>query len=260
MPIVAGSAYATAEDILTLARAILNDAEVPGGDVLTDTAPFSFPFLNAAFRRVQIELAAVGGETFTSVAWLIALPQMPTIDPEGRIVVNNAGTQILYPNGVGNLTYTTPQLPIDLVLPLRLWERQTNTTNFTGPAMAQPNGGLLNMTQQSFLVDWEWKSDGIWFRGAVQVQDVKVLYEKQLKQLAATTDPVPIRGVNNAAAFFLAEAFAASRGGMNAPSYKEAATEEISLLKAISARRRQRKQVRRQPYSGRGGRQSAPYL
>ncbi len=256
MPVLASSAYVTAEVVLNRVRVILNDSEVVGGDVFTDTAPFTFTCLNSAFERVQIELASVGVETYTEYAWLIGLPAITTIDPEARLIVDDTGCNITYPTGVGNVFSLTPQLPVDLVLPLKLWERQNGTNNFTGPSMKQPNDGLLNMNQQTFLVDWEWKTDGLRFRGALQVQDVKLMYEKQLPQLSATTDPVPIRGVTNAAAYFAALLFVQSRGGLIAPQYKMSATEEIDLLKMVSARRRQRKQVRRQPYSGRGGKQN----
>lgn len=253
MPNLPSSAYATCERVLNRIRMILNDSEVQGGDVLTDTAPFTFDVLNGAFERVQIELAMVGVETYTGEEWLIGLPSMPLVDPEARLIVDDSGTHIVYPNGVGNVNYLTPQLPTDLILPLKLWERQTATSNFTGPPMKQPNDGLLNMCQQTFLVDWEWKADGLRFRGALQVQDVKLKYEKQLLLLAAVTDPMPIRGVVNAASYHGARIFCESRGGAVSPAFAKDAEDEVFLLKAVSARRRQRKQVRRQPYSGRGG-------
>lgn len=232
-------------------RSILNDSEVQGGDVFTDTAPFAFEILNAAYERVQSELSSVGVETYTTDAWLLGLPSMPRVDPEARLIVDDTGTSITYPNGIGDTFSLSPQLPTDLVLPVKLWERQNNTANFTGPPMRQPNDGLLNMAQQTFLIDWEWKADGLRFRGAMQVQDVKVKYEKMLPQLVAVTDPVPIRGVTNAAAYWAAKIFTESRGGAIAPQFAKNAQDEIFLLQSSSARRRQRKQVRRQPYSGR---------
>lgn len=239
---------------------ILNDSEIAGGDVLTDSAPFTFDVINGAFERVQLELAVVGVETYTGEAWLLALPAVTTLDPEARLIVDDTGTTILYPNGIGNSFSLTPQLPTDLIVPLKLWERQSGTNQFTGPPMKQPNDGLLNMNQQTFLVDWEWKADGLRFRGATQVQDVKVKYEKALPALVKSTDPVPIRGVVNAAAYFGAKIFTESRGGAIAPQFKMGADEEIFLLKQVSTRRRQRKQVRRQPYSGRGGRSQQPII
>ena len=252
-------AYNTCEDVLNALRVIVNDSEVAGGDVLTDTAPFTFTLLNLAFRRVQIELAIVGVETQMTTAWLIGLPTIPTVDPEARMIVNDSGTQIVYPNGVGNAVFNLPFLFTDLVLPVRLWERQTGTANFVSK-MAQPNTGLLNMVQQSFLVDWMWQNDGLVFRGALQSEDVKVEYEKALQPLAAPSDPVPIRGVVNAAAYYAALIFIGSRGGAILPEFKAEADAEIQLIKQLSTRRRQHKQVRRRPYSGRGGRQQYPTL
>lgn len=253
MPVLVSSAYNTCEDVLIRIRTILNDSEVVGGDIITDTAPFSIDLVNAGFERVQIELETVGVEVAVTDAWLVALPIMPTLDPEARMIVDDTGCNIIYPNGIGNAFASTPQLPPDLRVPLRLWERQSGTANPLGRPMAQPNRGLTSFTQGNYLVEWEWKADGLRFRGATQSQDVKIEYKKHLQKLAAVTDPVPIRGVVNAAAYQSAKIFADSRGGMIATNAKLAADEEIFLLKQESARRRQHKQVRRQPYSGRGG-------
>ena len=251
------SAYGTCEDVLLRLRTIVNDSEIPGGDVITDTNFISFQLLNGAFERVQLELARVGVETMTSEAWLIGLPFMPFVDPEGRMIVDDTGTNIIYPNGIGNVFALTPQLPVDMILPLKLWERQNGTTNFLIP-LQQPNTGLFDMDQQTTLVDWEWQTDGLRFRGSLQSEDVKIKYEKHLPLLVAPTDPVPIRGVVNAAAYQAARIFIASRGGAILPEFKVQADYEIMLLQQISARRRQRKQVRRQPYSGRGTRRQSP--
>jgi len=251
------SAYNTCEDVLNRIRTIVNDSEIAGGDVITDTAPFTFQLLNGAFERVQLELARVGVETLIEYAWLIGLPSMPTVDPEGRLTVDDTGANITYPNGVGNVYSLTPQLPVDLVMPLKLWERQNGTTNFA-VSMAQPNTGLSNISQQTYLIDWEWESDALLFRGALQSQDVKIKYEKHLPLLVASTDPVPIRGVVNAAAYQGARIFAESRGGAVAPAFKLEADYEIMLLQQVAARRRQRKQVRRNPYSGRDRNRQSP--
>lgn len=258
MPVLSSSAYNTAEDVLNRIRFIINDSEVAGGDVLTDSAPFTFQCINAGYERVQKELAAVGIETSQVEVWLTGLPIMPTVDPEARMIIDDTGCNIIYPSGVGDTFSNTPQLPTNLVLPLQIWERQTATTNYL-TRMKQPNGGLVDLEQQLFLLDWEWKTDGIRTRGALQSQDMKILYRQRLPQLAATTDPVPIRDVTNAAAYHGALFFVQSRGGAINPEFKIEATTEIQLYRADLARRRQRKQVRRRPYSGRGGR-GYPYL
>ena len=251
------SAYGTFADVSSRLRVLVLDSEVPGGDVLTDISFVTQQIINSAFERVQSELYKVGVETYIEEGWLIGLPIMPTVDPEARMVVDDTGTSIEYPNGVGNVFSLTPQLPVDLTEPLKLWERPTNTTNNAVP-MQQPNTGLFDMAQQSFLVDWEWMTDGIRFRGALQSQDVKIKYRKQMPLLVAPTDPVPIRGVINAAAYQGARIFAATRGGAILPEFKAQADEEILLLQYAAARRRQRKQVRRAPYSGRDRQRQSP--
>jgi hypothetical protein len=252
-PYGGGSAYNSAEDVLTRLRAIVNDSEVPGGDILTDAAPFTFTILNGGYERVQLELAKAGIETFTLDWWLIGLPIMPTIDPEARMVIDDTGCNILYPNSVGNVYSAVLQLPTNLVLPTVLSERQTATTN-SAAEMNQPNGGITSDVQQLFLGDWEWKADGIRTRGALQSQDLKIVGEAKLPQLTTPSSAVPIRGVINAAAYYAAMIFAESRGGIIAPEFKAHADEEIFLRLQVSARRRQHKQVRRRPFSGRGGR------
>jgi hypothetical protein len=251
MPILASSAYNSAEDVLNRLRAIVNDSEVAGGDILTDSAPFTFTLLNGGYERVQLELAKAGIEVSLSEWWLIGLPVMPTIDDEARMVIDDTGCNILYPNGGGDVFSMTPQLPTDLILPLDLFERQTGST-VRASHMKQPNGGLRSADQELFLREWEWSADGLRMRGAMQSQDLKIKGEKQLPQLVAPTDPVPIRGVLNAAAYFAAMIFAESRGGLIAPQFKLHADEEIFLRLQISARRRQKRPGRRRPYSGRG--------
>lgn len=258
MPSLGSSTYQTVETILNRARMILNDSEVVGGDVLTDTAPFTFDVVNGAYEKVQADLATYGIETYVTDWWLIGLPIMPIVDPEARLIIDDTGTNVVYPNGVGNVFSLTPQLPVDLVVPLRVWERQNGTTNILGPPMWQPNGGLCSRQQQNCLGEWEWKADGLRFRGALQSQDIKIMGEKSLPKLSAPTDPVPIRGVTNAAAYYMAKIFTESRGGAVAEVFANDAKEEIFSIQSTSVRRRQRKQVRRRPYSGGGGRRSLP--
>lgn len=261
MPAIPSSGYGIAEGVLNRVRNILNDSEVQGGDVFTDASVFAFDFLNNGYERVQKQLARHGVETFKAEWWLIGIPQVPIQDPEGRLIVDDTGTTIKYPNSPINNSFSlTPQLPTDLILPYELYERQNGTTIATGPAMRERNGGLSRQNQGAFLGDWQWMSDGLYFRGAMQVQDVKIIGEKALPAIAAPTDPVPIRGVTNSAAYYTALAFTESRGGTIAASWKDRAEEEIFAMVNLSSRRRQHKQVRRRPFSGRGGRRGFPSI
>lgn len=261
MPSIVGSSFTTVGAIVQAARAIINDSQIAGGDILTDTYSGTIPLVNIAYRNVQKELAAVGVQTFLDYCWLLAIPPVPQPDPECRVLVTDTGTQITYPNlAVFNpvpspLNFNTPRLPSDLIVPLKLWERPNGTTLFPVP-MNQPNDGNLTLAQQTYLIDWEWASyqsgDALIFRGALQAQDVKVKYEKALPNVAIVSDPVPIRGVDNAAAYQVAKAFSSGRGSEVSPQFLAEAREEIYLLQAIAVRRSQRKRSRRQPYSGMG--------
>ena len=233
---------------------ILDDSEVAGGDILTDDAPFTFEILNAGFERVQAELSAVGVEDYQDVAWIIGIPALTILDPEARILIGDQETVLAYPNGVNDANFATPTLPSNLNRPLECWERQSGPTDYTGPRMRQARGnGLLNMIQQQFLIDWDWRNNQIVLRGATQIQDLKVRYDQQLARIAAPTDPVPIRGVVNAAAYNAACFFCESRGGAVSPLFRADGDREIDLLRKMSSRRRQRIPTRRRPYSGRRG-------
>lgn len=267
MPVLSDSAYSNVETILQKARVILNDAEVLQGDVLTDTYAGMPALVNLAYEQVQRKLAEAGVETFIGYAWLVGIPAMPTLDPEARIQITDTGFQIYYPSGVGNSQGTTPQLPQDLICPLKLWERQTGTSNYA-TEMAQKNDGIPSYVQQTFLWHWEWHSgyfgnyglDALIFRGAQQVQDVKLKYERHLSDISAVTDPVPIRGVDAAAAYYVAKIFAASRGSQLAPAFAGEGEKEIEMLQNIAARRAQRKKIRRRPYSGQWSRYGWPVM
>jgi len=61
MPVVLTTAYAQAEDALTLARALVNDT---AGVVFTDS--LLMPLLNSAYRGLQRELAETASACWSS--------------------------------------------------------------------------------------------------------------------------------------------------------------------------------------------------
>jgi len=256
MPVLAGSAYGTVENVLNLARTIINDSMVAGGDILTDDYAGAFSLLNIAYNTIGIRLRNAGVDVFTSYSWLLNIPLVPSTDPEARVIITDTGYQIIYPDpaNVNNSSGATPLLPSDMIVPLKLWERQNGTTNLS-PPMKQPNDGIQSRSQQSYLVQWEWGSyagsnDCLILLGALQAQDIKLKYKKKLAALAATTDPLPIRGVDNAAAYEAAKVFVTGRGGSVAIGLAAEGEDEIYQLMNEAAQRNQRKRSRRQPYSG----------
>jgi hypothetical protein len=235
VPVLGSSAYNTADDVLTRVRTICNDSEVAGGDIITSTAPFAFDLLNAGFERVQLELAKYGVEVDTAEAWLIGLPTMPTIDPEARMVIDDSGCSILYPNGLGNVFNSSPAFPSDLVVPLKLWERQTGTTNPAQP-LKQPNSGLIAFSQDLYLKQWEWEADGIRTLGAMQSLDLKIKYEKHLPKLVLADRPGADSRGGECGRIFLGRDLCgrARRGGL-AELQTECERRNISSAAALSA-------------------------
>jgi hypothetical protein len=256
MPVVATSAYGTVEDVLLAARAIVNDMEVASGDVLTDDAPFTLEFVNLAYRRIQMYLAQYGVETYSTYAWLLNIPANTTGDLESRVIISDSGTEIFTPSGMNEASYDTPFLPTDLVGPLRLRERPNGSSQFAIP-MKRPNDGLrYGIAISNYLVQWEWIDDSLQFLGAYQNMDVQLKYEMIMPALTLVTDAVPIRGVDNAAAYQVAYRFSKARGSAIADNFGAEGQLELDYLVNRSMRERQRIKVRRQPYSrsGRGRR------
>jgi len=106
MPVLPTTAYSQAEDALTPARALVNDAS---GAEFTDT--LLMQLLNSAYRGLQRELAENG----VSV-------RMERQDIELDLV----GTTGVTNTEISDVS--SPQLPTDCLMPHVLWERATAST------------------------------------------------------------------------------------------------------------------------------------
>jgi hypothetical protein len=244
MPVIPSSGYGTAEGVLNAARALVGDARIAGGDVLTDSAPFTFQYLNTAYHHLQFELAVNGIETFIEEALLLNVPAVAAQDASVQVVINDTGTN----NGTSG--FAAPQLPTNLLVPLRLWERQNGSAEDFIP-MNQPKDGLPSVLQAFRFLVWEWRYDGIYLIGATQANDLRLRYEAVLNDLSATTDPVLIRGSQNVLAFLVAEQFATARGSPQAVSFGQAAERALEQMFLRASRRQQHTPHRRRPYSWR---------
>ena len=230
MPVVPTTAYAQAEDALTLARALLNDS---AGAVFTDT--LLMPLLNSAYRGLQRELSENGVSVLTEQQ-----------DIELDV---NSGT------GVTNTELSdvsSPQLPADCLAPHMLWERATaNTTDVFVPMEKFMSGGsMLNLQPCTYLRLWEWREDKINLIGATQSITVRVRYEKVLPQITLGTDPVLIRSSTDPLAFATAALASRSRGA-RALAQDLLATAQMATENLIEryVRPEQVKGRRRMPYS-----------
>jgi hypothetical protein len=227
MPVLSSTAYAQAEDVLNLTRALINDA---AGSVFSDSV--LMPLLNSAYRALQRQLAESGVSVLVS-----------------QIDLDLPLTSGVTPMQISDVS--TPQLPTDLLAPHQLWERQTSTCDLFVP-MEKITGGLPNFQPVTYLRMWEWREDMINLIGATSAITVRLRYEKILPQLVLGTDPVMIRASNDALAYTTAALAARARGNRAlAADMQAAAYQATSDLVERYMRPEQFKGRRRRPYGNR---------
>jgi hypothetical protein len=221
--------YPIASDVLQLSRAGINDMQRGvSGSVLTDTAPFTVVYLNAAVRRVQRELAN-NGITSNIRDNVIITGLTPAVgsDPNIQVYLSALG----YFDGAN--VNTTPTLPADLILPLQVWERQTGS-GAQFQMMTRPEEGLQSRIPGSYFGQWEWREDRINMTGSTIAEDLRLRYEASLARIAAGVDmtktTIPIRDGEDALAAGVVVQYARTRGSAMRQEAKTWFDDEIFQL------------------------------
>lgn len=247
MPVVGTGPYPLANDVLNLARSIVNDAALAlSGNLLSNSQPYTFEFLNTAYRKLQRNLVNNNVETFVKDTQLLQVPVVDPIDPATQIYVSYIGTF----DGTG--MHANPILPPDLIIPWRLWERSTNT-NQIYVEMFPVNDGLPSRPQVSWLREWDWITDKLYMCGATQVNDVRLRYIAYLPDLTDADSEVLIIDAKDALAFYVAEVYAATRGSVLAPDLGNKGDYFMKQIANRTSKRLQRGNHRRVSYSSRRG-------
>ena len=231
-----------AENVLQLSRASVNDMlRTNAGAILTDTAPFTVIYLNAAIRRVQRELAN-NGITSNIRDNVIITPLTPaaSADPSVQVYVS----QLAYFDGV-NMN-PTPLLPNDLIMPLEVWERQTNSAA-QFQLMTQPQEGLRSRMPGSYFGQWEWREDRINMNGSTITEDLRLRYEAAIPRLTVPIAPatygnvtIPIVDSEDALAAAVTLQYARTRGSAMRQEAKTWYDDEMYQLINRYVRRDQR--------------------
>jgi len=244
---VSTAPYPSAELVLNLIRAAINDmgtATGVAGNLFSDVQPYTFVFLNSAYRELFAVLRKNGWETAKKEIILSTVPLVTSPDPGIQVVVNFDGCN----NGTSN--FPTPFLPPDVIIPLRLWERITGTVAQFSP-MDPVMDSLPSLQQSSYLKYWQWRqNDGLYFCGATQNIDVRMEYASIPEPLSDTTSQVMIIGGENALAYMTAGMFAFSRGSQQSEACLDLADKFIGTLLAPVMQQKQRENYRRRPYGG----------
>lgn len=244
MPAVGSSAYQTAGTALTVARASLNDAN---GLLFSDAVLLTY--LNSAYRQVQRAIAVAGGPLFiVDDVLFLALPAVVTSDPG----VHTSLTDVGYSNGT--TVSNPPQLPTDLLEPVKLFSRPTGSgQDYQEMTDLTEHGGLPSVPQTQLMGSWEWRQDGIYFIGATGQNDIRLRYKKALPDLTTSTDPILIRQAADCIGFNTAALAAAARGSPFADKWSQAGEIALEALVAAAVRREQNTVRRRRPNSSRTG-------
>lgn len=236
MPVVGSSAYNTAGQITSLVRSLLNDSQ---GNLFTDT--ILLPYANSAYRKAQRALGNAGSGGFIQDDVLLVVPAVAQTDASLQVSITDA-------------TAPPNQLPTDLLVPLKVWERRnTSTDDFLEMVDLTRHGGLPSRVQDVILSVWEWRADGLYFLGATQDTQIRLRYLKAYPDFTDATSPVLIRNAQEAIAYAAAAMAAWARGSPLAEKWDDAASDAIEDLVSAAVRREQQSARRRRPFSARSG-------
>ena len=234
MPVVGSTAYNTAGQITSLARSLLNDA---AGNLFTDAV--LLPYVNSAYRKAQRSLANTQSGSFLSDDVLLVVSAVVQVDASAQVSITDG-------------TAPPNQLPADLLVPVKLWERPNGTTDdFAEMTDLTGHDGLPSQPQGTMLNYWEWRADGLYFLGATQDTQIRLRYQKSYPDLIDATSPVLIRHSQEALAFAAAAMAGAARGAPQAERWDAAAGDALEDLIARATQREQQTGRRRRPYSSR---------
>jgi len=257
MPIIPSSGFPTVQTVMDLARSIVNDAfpgitATPGeGRILTNSAAFTLPYLNSAFRTLQRKLRNEG-VTFPIQDNVILYNLTPVvqIDPAVQVFVGFDG----YFDGT--TMHASPKLPSDCMQVLVVQER-TSGTDLPFVPMKQPQEGLTSVWQGSWLGMWEWRKYRINMVGSINTKDIRIRYQSgQLPISAPAADfdstVINILDSEDALAYLVAIQYAQARGAADTALLQQKAAEVIDDMAQEWVRRAQTVNYRRPAYGGGG--------
>jgi hypothetical protein len=245
MPVIPSSAYVSLESVLNLIRAIVNDQIYSqAGEIFTDTFNPAFFLLNDAMEWFENEVNNHGITTFEKETFLTGVTPaafVPANDPGQQISISDAG----YFDGT--LDHAQPQLPVDLLEPSRLWERQTGSSESWVP-VRECLDGLPSRTPSTRFGMWEWRQDGIYMPGAIQSNDLRLRYIGTHAILVTPNDTLYFRGATGAMAYKVVSVYLSSKNTDAAQAAASEATIRVGQITTRGARSKQHASNSRRSY------------
>jgi len=236
MPLVGSSAYGTAGAVTSLVRSLVNDQ---AGNWATDA--ILLPYLNDAYLTVQKKISNSGGDLFIQDDVLLIVPAVPANqqDPGTQVVLNDA-------------TAPPGQIPVDLLEPVKLWERPNGSNqDFVEMVDVTSKGGLPSTIQGQSLQYWEWRADGLYFIGATQDTQIRLRYNRALPELTGPSDMILLRGSKNVLAHGTAALVGFARGSPLADKMEGLFNDSIDDVILENVRRNQNSGTRRRGFRSR---------
>lgn len=241
------SAYPNAEQVMNRARAFVNDAFRGGqGRILTDQAPFSVEYLNAALEELQDRLSNNGSITLIKDNVILGpITPIPAVDPTKQVFISYTG----YNDGTTN--HATPVLPSDLRAIYEVWE-QIEGSGLPFQPMMQPQGPLPSQYQGPYLGLWEYREDRLYMLGSTSTEQLRIRYESRQPVIASGSNladtQIGILSSVNALATIVAYVYARARGAAALPVMQADAEKMMQYIVRRYVRRDQSINFQRRPY------------
>jgi hypothetical protein len=246
--------YDTLESVLQAGRVRMNDAiQSLGGDILTDTQPFTQTMVTLAWRKFQAYLANLGCVRFKKPLVLTGFPPVASIDPA-------SWTALTWSSFFDGMSYWVPPfasvLPQDMIMPLKMWERQSGSAAQFVP-MEQAVEALPDCRKGPYNSCWYYENDTLYMPGSIYSMDLRFEYAAYLADFAVNPDgsvigaqPVPImRSLDALSYYFCAEA-ALGRDDVDAEPFNQKGDQAARMIFNREVAMKQRRPVSRRCFSG----------
>lgn len=214
------------------------------------------PHVNSAYRGLQRALKATGATEFKVDESFLTIPALSGMDASAQVQVSYTG-MVIKSDSQNPPTFVVPPtgaLPQDMLVPLKIWERQTGSADqFVPMSDMTSTGGLPSISQGMRLGVWEWIGDSIALVGSQQTNDLRIRYERVYPALSDGSSQVLVLNSEDYHAFTVAAMVAKSRGGQQVQEWDAAADECKEKLIAAYTRQQQGVGRRSRAFSSRRG-------
>ena len=225
------------------------------GKKYTDTV--LMPFVNSAYRGLQRALKATGSTEFRVGQAFVTVPGLSFAEASTQVLLGFTGLTISSdanpaPTFIGGAG--VGQLPLDLLMPRKLWERPTGQqVDFQEMIDLTNTGGLMSVPQGQCLQMFEWIGDSIALLGATQANDIRIEYDRGMPQVSDGLAQLLVLNSEDYHAFAVASLVEPGRGGKNAELYDQAAEDAKEKLVNAVTRGQQFQSRRPRAFSSRRG-------